>query len=117
MMPRFAGAHRVPDPAPARVFGYRPNVPSDSVIERRDKRLRMGGEAETSTTGLGGHDVRFTAAPIDRCSTVCGYYRFAHIDGRIGSNTAQADSVRSAPFAVDDLLTRAARHGGRGARG
>src|SRR5580693_2638939 len=24
-----------------------------------------------------------------RLSTVCGYYRFAHIDGRIGSNPAQ----------------------------
>ncbi len=30
------------------------------------------------------------AATIDRrLSTVCGYYRFAHIDGRIASNPAQ----------------------------
>ena len=30
------------------------------------------------------------AATIDRrLSTVCGFYRFAHIDGRIGSNPAQ----------------------------
>jgi site-specific recombinase XerD len=30
------------------------------------------------------------ASTIDRrLSTVCGFYRFAHIDGRIGSNPAQ----------------------------
>src|SRR5580658_5291460 len=30
------------------------------------------------------------ASTIDRrLATVCGYYRFAHIDGRIGSNPAQ----------------------------
>jgi integrase/recombinase XerD len=30
------------------------------------------------------------AATVDRrLSTVCGYYRFAHIEGRIGSNPAQ----------------------------
>ena len=30
------------------------------------------------------------AATVDRrLSTVCGYYRFAHIDGRISSNPAQ----------------------------
>jgi integrase/recombinase XerD len=30
------------------------------------------------------------ASTVDRrLSTVCGYYRFAHIDGRIGSNPAQ----------------------------
>ena len=32
----------------------------------------------------------FAATTIDRrLSTVCGYYRFAHIDGRIPSNPAQ----------------------------
>lgn len=30
------------------------------------------------------------ASTIDRrLSTVCGFYRFAHIDGRIGSNPAE----------------------------
>lgn len=30
------------------------------------------------------------ASTVDRrLSTICGYYRFAHIDGRIGSNPAQ----------------------------
>ena len=33
---------------------------------------------------------RLAASTIDRrMSTVCGFYRFAHIDGRIGSNPAQ----------------------------
>ena len=35
-------------------------------------------------------DRGLTASTIDRrLSTVCGFYRFAHIDGRIGSNPAQ----------------------------
>jgi site-specific recombinase XerD len=35
-------------------------------------------------------DRRLAASTIDRrLSTVCGFYRFAHIDGRIGSNPAQ----------------------------
>ncbi|MGH3118313.1 MAG: hypothetical protein ACRDQ2_14620, partial [Gaiellales bacterium] len=33
---------------------------------------------------------RLAASTIDRrLSTVCGFYRFAHIDGRVGSNPAQ----------------------------
>jgi integrase/recombinase XerD len=35
-------------------------------------------------------DRGLAASTIDRrLSTVCGFYRFAHIDGRIGSNPAQ----------------------------
>jgi integrase family protein with SAM-like domain len=35
-------------------------------------------------------DRRLAAATIDRrLSTVCGFFRFAHIDGRIGENPAQ----------------------------
>jgi site-specific recombinase XerD len=35
-------------------------------------------------------DRQLAASTIDRrLSTVCGFYRFAHIDGRIGSNPAQ----------------------------
>ena len=35
-------------------------------------------------------DRSLAASTIDRrLSTVCGFYRFAHIDGRIGSNPAQ----------------------------
>jgi integrase len=35
-------------------------------------------------------DARLAPATIDRrLSTVCGYYRFAHIDGRIGTNPTQ----------------------------
>jgi site-specific recombinase XerD len=35
------------------------------------------------------------AATIDRrLSTVCGYYRFAHIDGRISANTATTGEIR-----------------------
>jgi site-specific recombinase XerD len=40
------------------------------------------------------------ASTIDRrLSTVCGFYRFAHIDGRIGSNPAESTSAapRSTP--------------------
>jgi site-specific recombinase XerD len=40
------------------------------------------------------------ASTIDRrLSTVCGFYRFAHIDGRIASNPAQyGASVTGPPF-------------------
>ena len=56
-------------------------------------------------------DRRLAAATIDcRLSTVCGFFRFAHIDGRIA---AEPGSVRATP---ERLPQRQRRHGPRSTR-
>ena len=48
------------------------------------------GSLEQARVGSALEARGLAAATIDwRLSTVCGFYRFAHIDGRIGSNPAQ----------------------------
>src|SRR6516165_6009729 len=44
-----------------------------------------------------------------RLSTVCGFYRFAHIDGRISANRPSSSDAK-------DLHQRGPGHGSRGAR-
>ncbi len=56
---------------------------SGSVCSRRLGRT-------SSCTGVTWNNAGLAAATIDRrLSTVCGFYRFAHIDGRIASSPAQ----------------------------
>src|SRR5439155_18372815 len=69
---------------------------------RHDLRVFFQWSAEVGLTVLGAtrpeielyvralQERGLAASTIDRrLSTVCGFYRFAHIDGRIGSNPAQ----------------------------
>jgi len=68
-----------------------------AALDWRSSRLSVPtpscGERQARSVGL-------AASTIDRrLSTICGFYRFAHIDGRIGANPAQYVRKRlSIPF-------------------